>query len=141
MKKHRESLSSVDFAWSEIKPWMRFSLWDKSKIKKKEWLEQVVWDISIVWWKFVFKEWDIVIVTKNQTVKRESKKELYTNEITFQVEREWKILEEWWQIIDFVFNWNMLIHHLYPSGVSDISKVLIDAREQSSWEISNILDK
>jgi hypothetical protein len=140
MKKHRESLSSVDFTWSEIKPWMKFVLWEKNKIKKKEWLEKIVWDISIVWWKFVFKEWDIVIVTKNQTMKRNWSEE-FTNEITFQVKRDWALLEEWWKAIDFVFNWNMLIHHLYPSGISNISKVLIDARDQSSWEISNILSK
>ncbi|MFA5916936.1 MAG: hypothetical protein WC850_01725 [Candidatus Gracilibacteria bacterium] len=140
MKKHRESLSSVDFTGSEIKPGMKFVLGEKNKIKKKEGLEKIVGDISIVGGKFVFKEGDIVIVTKNQTMKRNGSEE-FTNEITFQVKRDGALLEEGGKAIDFVFNGNMLIHHLYPSGISNISKVLIDARDQSSGEISNILSK
>lgn len=136
MKKISES---KDFNWKDIQKWMRIIVWWKNEIKRKENLVINEWDIKIVWWKFVFKRWDIVVVTNTQLVKKAWADKL-RNEVTFQIEREGKMLEKDWSPIEYTFMWTLLIHHLFPSSVSNLSEVLIEAREKAKLDIWKILE-
>lgn len=136
MKKISES---KDFNWRDIQKWMRIIVWWKNEIKRKENLVINEWDIKIVWGKFVFKRWDIVVITNTQLVKKAWGDKL-RNEVTFQVEREGKMLEKDWSPIEYIFMGTLLIHHLFPSSVSNLSEVLIDAREKAKWDVWNILE-
>ncbi len=137
----KKILETKDFSWDDIHVWMRFTLWDKNKIKRNEWLIEVVWDVKILWWKLIFKDWDNVIVTETQLVKYALNDWKSYNEVTFQIERNWELLKKWEEIVNFTFNWNLLIHHLFPISISDISQVLLDARQKSKWNIEEVLDK
>lgn len=136
----KHTLSSKDFKWIEIEEWMRFTMWDKEKIKSDEWLIIKEGDIKIVWWKFIFKNWDVIVIKKTQQVKKAWNDKL-RNEVTFQVERWWKAIEKDWTPIDYTFMGTLLIHHLFSKWVSNLAEVLIDAREKNKWKVKDLLDE
>lgn len=116
---------------------MTFYLWKKDKIKKSEWLEVVTSDVCLVWWKLKFKNGDIVKVVKNQKVKFDCGKKEF-NELTFVVERDGSLLtNEKWEEIQYVFNANLFIHHLFP--VSDLVQVVSKAKEEVWNQVDDIL--
>lgn len=133
----KKLLGAKDFSGDDIYVWMNFFLWKKDKIKKSEWLEVVTSDVSILWWKLKFKEGDIVKVINKRRVKYEWGDNEF-HEITFIVERSSEPLkDEKWIEIQYVFNANLLIHHLFP--VSDLSQVILLAKEEVWEKVDTIL--
>jgi hypothetical protein len=135
----KHTLSSKDFNWRDIEKWMRITLWGNNKIKKKNWLVIDKWEIKIIWWNFKFLEWDILVIIKTQDVKKEWS-DKYRKEITFQVERDWKILENKWVNIEYIFSWRVFIHTFFPRGLSDLADILIKSRDENKWRVKDLLE-
>jgi len=126
-----------DFKWREITIWMEIELTKNDKVKRNEWFYRKEWNVVYECGPYKFLEWDIIKIINTQLVEQVWSKNR-RNDVTFVIEREWKILNTDWKNNEYTFSWTLLIEHFFKEQMSNLAEVLVNAREKVKLEVKDI---